>query len=396
MVSATLFASSSTDERKYWGFLLFQQVFSTAPLDYIPTLFTENFLRCLGNQLANKERYLHRAAEKTKKLVLDRAEAESAVADAALGGLLSATSSNGSHALDQLNRTKIVERLIALTDDASLGRHFEQLYARLVRPGTLDEKIAVSKRQAIIDQLAGFIKLRQSADVTRSSPNKDLSALTVRILEAFAKYSYFSVDPTKQGSNDDPRPPMSNKDQDMMKGKLSSCLTHIVTKFQNPAYFAYKVVDGIRAQHSVVNLHSVLGLSNSMQQSMASAWSMLEHVHQRIGTKGDEEGTGLSHQKFLQVFELLCSLTIIQVYNGDADAFSMLDELQDWHEESFHKGNQIDQHGTEVLIQIILSFVAKPSQLFRQLAQQVFSVIASHVEHEGLHAIVKVRPLLKC
>ncbi|KAL8945559.1 MAG: hypothetical protein Q9183_008049, partial [Haloplaca sp. 2 TL-2023] len=94
-----------------------------------------NFLRCLGNQLAHKERYLHRAAEKTKKLVLDRAEAESAAASAALGGLLSASYPNGSHALDQLNRTRIVERLIALTDDASLGRHFDQLYARLILQG---------------------------------------------------------------------------------------------------------------------------------------------------------------------------------------------------------------------------------------------------------------------
>ncbi|KAL8945558.1 MAG: hypothetical protein Q9183_008048, partial [Haloplaca sp. 2 TL-2023] len=98
---------------------------------------------------------------------------------------------------------------------------------------------------------------------------------------------------------------MSDKDQDMMKGRLSSCLTHIVTKFKNPAYFAYKVVDGIRAQHSIVNMHSVLDLSNSMQQSMESAWSMLEHVHQRVETQGDGEGNGLNDQKFLQVFELL-------------------------------------------------------------------------------------------
>ncbi|KAL8873595.1 MAG: hypothetical protein Q9174_000961 [Haloplaca sp. 1 TL-2023] len=389
-VDASLFASSSTAERKYWGFLLFQQVFSTAHADFLPALFTENFLRCLGNQLANKERYLHRAAEKTKKLVLDRAEAESAVADAALGGLLSASSPNGSNALDQLSRTKIVERLIALANDASLNRHFEQLHARLVRPGTPDEKMAASKRQAIIDQLASFIKSRQSADVTRSPSNEDFSTLTVRILQVFAKYSYFSVDPNNQDSNDDPRPPMSDKNQDTMKSRLSSCLTHVVTKFKPAAYFTYSVVDGIRAQHAEAKLHSVLDLSSSMQQTMASAWIMLEHVHQRAGANGYGKGNGLGHQEFLQAFKLLCSLTIIQLYNGDADALSMLGELQDWHEKSLGKDNQIDQHGTEILIQIILSFVAKPSQLFRQLAQQVFSVLASHVEQEGLYALAKV------
>lgn len=380
---------SSTDERKYWGFLLFQQVYGTASPGYLPALFSRNFTRCLGNQLASQDRYLHRAAEKTIKLVLDRAESEPTAAHAALRGLISSSDANMS--FGQL--TKTMEKLIGLTDDASLSRLFNELYAKLVRPGVMDEKNATSRRQAIIDQFACFLKSRQNTDTTRRQPTEDLNRLATQILEVFVKFSYFSIEAAHRDSDHAPVPRISEKTREMMKTRLSSCLSHIMSRYPNPTFFAYKVVDSIRFHESVKSLHSVLELTGTMRKSMANAWDMLDQVHKRATIEGEDEDDESDDRTFLDAFEFLCSLAILQVYNGDPDAVSILDELQSFYDLS---RNKTYQQGSEVLIEVLLSFIAKPSQLFRRLAQQVFSVFAPQISPEGLQSMIKVcSPVLR-
>ena len=95
----------------------------------------------------------------------------------------------------------------------------------------------------------------------------------------------------------------------------------------------------------------------------------------------------------IQAFKLLYSMTILQVYNGDADAVSMLDELKFCY--SRFLGHKKSEHGTaseasDTLVEILLSFASKQSQLLRRTSEQVFAAFADQITSTGLRSLVGV------
>ncbi|KAL9023585.1 MAG: hypothetical protein Q9196_007111, partial [Gyalolechia fulgens] len=383
-VDENLFASSSSEERKYWGFLLFQQLFSSAPGTALPSLFTDNFKRCLTNQLASKDRYLHLAAVKSIKSIFKRVESEPSSAFAALHAFL-ATSKDGNLSFDQATKTKTLERLIALADDTTACRLVHELCGTLRRPNLRDGEDAAARRQVIADQLVSLLKSRQNTENLKE-PSSDARDLVTKLLGNFATHSYFSVDTSAGDRPEIPVPPVSRKTQEMLRSKLSACLSHIMSKFPNPAYYIYEAACQIRVNAADTVMHSELDLTGPVGESVSRAWLAVEQVSERL--KADS-----GNKPCLEAFMLLYSLTIVQVYNGDADAVGMLEELHSCYDLLIKDQGKDTQQGSEVLIEILLGFSAKPLQLFKRLTQQVFSAFASEINRNGLQSMIKVRPL---
>lgn len=380
-VDENLFASSSSEERKYWGFLLFQQLFLNAPLKFLPSLFTANFKRCLVNQLASKDRYLHLAAEKSIKSIVKRVEAEPSSAFAALNAFL-ATSMDGNLSFDQVTKTKTLERLIALADDKTACHLVYELCNKLRQPVDQTELNAAARSQAIADQLVSLLKSRQNSESSKE-PSSDVKDLTTHLLDVFVVHSYFSMNSSVSERADILVPPILKKIQDMLRSRISACLSHIMSKFPNPAYYIYHVACQIRANEADSALHSELDLAGPVGSSVSNAWMALEQVNRRL--EGDS-----GNKTSLEAFLLLYSLTIVQIYNGDVDAVGMLDELHSCFDLLMKDQAEDSQQGSEVLIEILLGFSAKPSQLFKRLTQQVFSAFASEVNSNGLQSMIKV------
>ncbi|KAI4104025.1 MAG: hypothetical protein L6R37_003507 [Teloschistes peruensis] len=351
----------------------------TAPVVHLQALFSRNFTRCLTNQIASKARYLHRAAERCLKTILDRAESESSAAYAALQGLI-VNPPGGNLFFDQSTRTKTSEKLIALASDHDLETLVSELLSRFVIT-VPDEKDAIARRQLIADQLTFCLKSRPPAGTTSEVLGSQPRGLVNRILDFFTKHSYFAIENRDQVSN--LSPPVAEKTRDSLRTRLTSCLSHIISRWPGPASFAYHIAETIRKNESVDSSHSTLDTSGPIGDSMASTWKLLDQVHGKI--RKDPENAN-----FLTAFELLCSLTVLQVYNGDADAVSMLGELQSCYDLMIKPSDGSNQHGAEILIEVILSFIAKPAQLFRRLALQVFEVFVPEVNGNGLSSMIKV------
>ncbi|CAO1597284.1 DNA-directed DNA polymerase [Xanthoria calcicola] len=380
-VDEHLFASTSSVERKYWGFLLFQQWFGSATRLLLPALFSPRFVRCLTNQLASKERYLHLAAEKTVKSIMTRADLEPSVASIALRGLL-ANTSDQNLSFDILTKTKTVERLMVLGDDSSLRHFVPELCDKLVRPGVNDEKDATARRQITIDQLTLLLKSRQSS-VKQDPHSSDSLGLTCHLLEVLATYSYFSMEKSHPNLVDCPVPPMSERTQETLRSRLSTCLSFILTRNSSPAFFASHVVDVILRHEADERMHSILELKGTLGETIPNARTFLENIHNQALSESRDKPT-------LHAFELLYSLTILQLYNGDPDAVSILGELRSCYDLLVEHRQIADQVGPEVFVEVLLSFVSKPSQLFRRLAQQVFTTFTPMVQHDGLRSMIKV------
>jgi DNA polymerase phi len=61
----SLFSITSSPERKYWGFQMFEKALPRISERDLPMLFTKNFMRTWINHLSKRDRYLHKAAKQT-------------------------------------------------------------------------------------------------------------------------------------------------------------------------------------------------------------------------------------------------------------------------------------------------------------------------------------------
>jgi len=83
-------------------------------------------------------------------------------------------------------------------------------------------------------------------------------------------------------------------------------------------------------------------------------------------------------------------LTILQVYNGDTDAVSIIHELDTCHQSISEKQNSAGSQSFDLLLEVLLSFLAKPSALFRKLAGQVFTIFTADVTSNGLQSLIEI------
>lgn len=375
----SLFADPSSEERKYWGFLVFQRALRDLPSSSFSVIFSKKLMRCLRNQLAVSGRYLHLIAAESIKAIIQRVRVDASSAVPALESLLSPP--NGEINFDQISKTKTTEKITVLVKDMYL-KDMVQVFRRLIlQPGTMDKRTAELKRQSLADQVVNLVRLRTIGN--EASMSSDALECFQDILSFFTILTYFN-------RLDDPEfelpanPPVSFESRNMFKSRISSCLTHLQSKSTNSAFFAYSIVSKIRSRELDAISKSVLEPSDTAGRTVGDAWGVLDEIHVKLGS------LDCADELPLAAFKLLYSLTILKVYDLDADAVSMLDELKDCYEKLVKHREHGARKGSEVMVEIILSYVAKPPLLFRRMGQQVFSAFASDVNEAGLQSMIKV------
>ncbi|KAI9834924.1 MAG: hypothetical protein M1819_002647 [Sarea resinae] len=382
VVDNGLFAASSSDERKFWGFLLFGKVLQDAPEQLLPVLFGKNFMRSLKNQLSSKDRYLHGAAQKALKAIHAKVEADPTVASAIIEQLLS---EKGAINFDQSTKTKTVERLLVQCSDSALADTVS-LFSRLIaKPQVQEQKASEARRQLLADQLVSALRSR-TAGKSDAAVEEDPSRWIQRILSVFIGYGYFRAQLDPANPELLPEPPLSPKSQEMFQSRVSSCLTHMLSaESETPARFPYFVVCEIRDRESNDPMSvSLFNADSSIEKAVKRARKLLEDIHKKEQSR---KGVRKAH---LRAFKLLYSLTILQVYNGDGDAISILDELKACSEKVLDPKKGGGEEASDILVEVLLSFVSKPSVLFRKLAQQVFTAFAADITSEGLQSMITV------
>ncbi|KAA6413200.1 MAG: DNA polymerase V [Lasallia pustulata] len=373
-VDNSLFAASSSEVRKYWGLLLFEQMFGGIPEHLISILFSKNLMRCLMNHLTLPDRYLHRVALKVLKAIHARVVTEPQAITAAISGLLGP---NGHVNFDHVTKTKTVEKLLSQIDAQTL-RTVLPLFERLIlMPQAGDETGAASRRQILADQLLSLIRSRQIDNISKA-PLSEYNACIEQLLAFFVDVAYFSPRLAAE-------PPVSKASQDVFRSRISSSLTHLVAKVEDPAQFPYYVAMIIhKREKENVDSQPLFDADENVRKTVARAWKTLDKLHLKAGKPQS------SRQNLLRAFKLLYSLTILQTYNGDSDAVTILDELRSCYDSLVKHRENDKQGGPEILVEILLSLVSKPSLLFRRLAQQVFGAFAPRVNATGLQSMVAV------
>ena len=331
------------------------------------------------NQLSSTGRYLHLAAEKAVKVLLRRVKYDTTMAVPSLSGLMKPP--NGEVNFDQITKTKTVEKIVTMVTDDCLGDFLQFLHGLVMSPGVQDEKSAASRRRIIGDLLLSTARSRSVVSLSKFIPLEAEKSVQ-QILSLLVELAYFA--PNKQSN-----PPISSASHDMFKAKISSCLTDLTSKSDDPSTFAYHVVCAIKSQLELNNsVTPLLVMDEVVAELIGKSWKLLGTIHSKLLSSSSR------NRPLLFAFKLLCSLVILQVYNGDVDAVNMLDEL----EGSFYK-LQVDKTsrtpgGPEVVVEIILSLVAKPALLFRRIGPHVFSACAPYLNETALQFMIQVCEVL--
>ncbi|KAE8373088.1 DNA polymerase phi-domain-containing protein [Aspergillus bertholletiae] len=376
VVDNGLFAASSSDERKYWGFLLFVKVLNDCPLQLASLVFTKNLVRCLTNQLAVEDRYLHRMAAKAAKTIQTRVSKEPEFAAASVNGLMG---SAGAVNFDQVTKTKTVEKIVVEANLDAL-KQIVPLFEKLIAcPGTSDSKVAASSRQFLAGLLLSIVRSRASANGESEEGAKEVLE---HILFTFARFAYFVEKDGESRGQVAAEPALTEQTQELFRSRINSCLNSLIANQKYATDLPYAVVRKIRdAAKSEEYGKFIIAMDDTLQDSVKGAFKSLK----KLSSTGETAG--------VDAFKLLYSMTILQVYNGDADAVSMLDELDFCFSKIFGDKKSKKEEtadASDALVEILLSFASKPSQLFRRMSEQVFGAFADKISENGLDSLVSI------
>ena len=121
------------------------------PVRDISFLFSANMMRCLVNNLAGKDNYLHRRATQCAHTIVQYVALPSTGPRARVA-VTTALQRFAGGRFDQLTGTHTVSKLLAAQDASSAGLHLAELKRSFLSPP--DPDTAPAKRAWVVEQLA--------------------------------------------------------------------------------------------------------------------------------------------------------------------------------------------------------------------------------------------------
>ncbi|KIY68633.1 hypothetical protein CYLTODRAFT_374153 [Cylindrobasidium torrendii FP15055 ss-10] len=226
VVDESLFAATSSPQRKYWGFQIFQRALPRLADDVLPMVFTKNFMRTWINHLSKQDRNLHKAAKQTavelSALVKERPQI-------GMGVIVQLVGANGSQQFDKLTHTKTVESILASMTSAGIVDYVEHLIEQFNGGENVDNsdvEVVNARRTWVIDQFAALIR-------NGSVPKEDKWVQS--ILEWLVVNGLFIVrKPIKKGgargTQSIVKPPLSDALRESCRSRLLACLADLSTQ----------------------------------------------------------------------------------------------------------------------------------------------------------------------
>ncbi|KAI0456479.1 DNA polymerase phi-domain-containing protein [Xylaria acuta] len=357
-----LFSKNASDGQKFRGFMIFQKYlngFASVDKSLVKELFTRNLMKCLINQAAKEDRYLHRAALKTLQSIEKAVEAHHELLIPILKELIGKL---GLYDFDQRTASKTLESLLQWVTPANSKK-----VLKLLREPVLSLKDTPNDAERLRQAYADYVfkmTIQAKASSTSSNGADNKSALEIGIKElASCAYS----------TQEDFIPPLSEKTRDMFRNRLSSSFSKVTKQHSNTEYLC----DAVRSVKP-----TAVAMSDEIEAERKGALKAMAKLL-KPPTKSDDSASNLSAG-----LALLYATTVLQLYNGAPDALSILQDLEACSEKIQSK----EAGASELLVEILFALVSRQSPMMRQISEQVFEAFASQISSEALQLLTE--PLL--
>ncbi|KAF9733308.1 hypothetical protein PMIN06_007512 [Paraphaeosphaeria minitans] len=378
IVDAQLFGSSSSHERKSWGFKLFAQMIGQVPEWTFPALFSPNFMRTLRNQTSKNDRFLHAAALLAWKAIARRAQS---TPESSLPIIVELTSKNGTADFEHSSKAETLEKMALAADDNVLRKIVRHLHSLLVRPETTEQNVADHRRQTIADILLNIVKhYTKYDDLVAEFSKKDNWLLNT--LDLLVEHAYFNPSQNAKARKT-PSPPISDSSRAMFQERLSSCLTRLQpVAAGSQTSFGVIVVDKVRSKAADKALEQIFKADESVQETLEKAYETFDVV--KVSDTSDGKAS------VSQGLTLLYAFTFIQIFNGDTDAIMMLHDLDASYKAISNPKKDDSSESQDGFIEILLSFLGNTRTLFHKIAIEAFTAFAPEITLEGLRSMTDI------
>lgn len=358
VVDQGFFSKGAADVQKFSGFMIFQKFLeggASQPF-VIDNLFSKNLMICLMNQAAKEDRYLHRAATKALKAIETVVEKNP---DLVLPVLQELLGDNGAYNFDERTRSKTIEKILQHTQ-AKHGKLVIDAIRRLVLL-TPEAEHAESHGRVYGEYL--FKLTSVPSEELQPGETQEASVAGQALLE-FAHSSY---------SSDDSLPALTENTKSMLRGRFMAALSKFVKKPEDFPDFCNAILS--------IDINSV-EMDEELQSELVEALEKLQSLMKPPKkSKKTDESRGPN-----QGLALLYAVAILQLYNEEPDALEVLGDLKQCYA-SLSSKQKSDAETSSILVEVLLSLVARPSSLLRQSSLRVFEAFTSLMTAESLQLL---------
>ncbi|KAJ7109235.1 DNA polymerase phi-domain-containing protein [Mycena epipterygia] len=410
VVDESFFSATSSQERKYSGFQVFQKALPRVTENNMPMLFTKNFMRSWINHLSHPDRYLHKVARQVATDIQSFVQKQPQLGFALI---LQLTGVNGSQQFDKLTKSKTVELILASMNADGIKNYINHLVTQ-VNPATdadsADIQVINSRRAWIIDQLSALIR-------NGAVPKEDdwimsiLNWLTLNGLFVVKKKSEKSP---FLGLHRIPSPPFSDALRQQCRSRLLGCLADL-----NGQTRSLKLVD----EDQTIKCPAIASDGEFWVSKVVASIERLQEDTKRVTllTDRDEEDVALhakvqdtvqklkgvsgAQQEAAKGAELLLLGTLLQYYTEEQPNIdtATLEDCLDASTRMFFpskksksKKVQMAVEGSEdaplepvdVMVDTIIGFLEKSTAYMRAVGNQVFSLISGSVQESTIDLIL--------
>ncbi|CAN6657598.1 rDNA transcriptional regulator Pol5p [Trichomonascus vanleenenianus] len=375
VIDEGLLSSFSSQERKYWAFEIFTlYIQHVSSPEMVNSMLSPNLLRTVINHASNADRMLNRAAKRLLAALAESAKSKPQIAVTVIKSLL--LSKSGSPNFDKLTKTKTVESIIPAvpaSDLPALISLFEDIFVTPEQKGEeMEEKQVILRRNWAIDHILGLVRVLVKKTENDDQTQKGLEAVIKFLVQA----GYFK-DVVKA------TPPLVERTVEVVHQRLNSIISLTVGIKRKDgyswSYYALKQITGLEEADKTLRSD----FEGDLLAAKNKAVSTVEKVRRKRDSSPHVDNTQL------EAFELLFSLVLLQVYSADADAAMILDELQLCYnsivsKEKASEADVDDVDASQVLTEILLTFLSRQSALLRKVSETVWETFASQVSQQSL------------
>ncbi|CAH00203.1 DNA-directed DNA polymerase [Kluyveromyces lactis] len=354
VVDESFFNEKSSNERKYLGFLILEEAIKVCSPKLIQVLLSQNLLRCIINQSQDSQRMLNKISTQALKSIV--AECERSPAKVVPLVEVFWFGRNGSINFDKLIKSKLVNSLISTS---SLEKeHLVDLVNLLISqlPQDQSTKDSFNLTRFIFDTFL---------HITRAHKTRLESHWVKPLLSAIIKAAFFN-----ESDN--------SKLSELAKERLYSILGELISEPSKSSgdistwpYIALQIILKIEGSGSTLSID----LDEDLESVRKSAIKSLKQNHSDNKNNTNPKLNGL---------ELLLSVAILQLYAGDEESVSILQDLISFYEEC-------DKESTDLvgITEILLSLVAQRKSLLKKLSLIVWESFVHDIGEPELNVLLQ-------
>jgi DNA polymerase phi len=369
-VAKPMFSPSSSTERKALGLQIFTKAVAAAPASLLSNIVHANIMQCIVDQRAKSERYLFEATKQPLNQIVARAKRDSAAAVELLDQMLTVVPTTP----DKQIKTTF-EALLAAADPQGLTRIVKRISDTCWQPGTQDAGEAEKRRRTQADLLLALVRTRRSEPThyLKDPEGKSKASNVAEWLQAlFGNLAELAYGSERQATS----PRLSDSIREVFRERLTSALGHIVTLPLKQAIWPPRVVT-----------EKLYDMRDSLSVDISKDSTKLLKQARKVQKETTEKAKDSSEASpvVMHALHLLLSLGMLQVYKQEADSEGVLEDII----ACYQNAGESDDSST-MLVELLLSFVSKPSALFRKLAEQVFTAFSPDVTSEALESMIDI------